>query len=322
MSSRATAVKAIYKPIKNSELKSVAEIYNGMLGKPGVLAQFTAKDAAVDGTWVTNFGLSITAVGNIVPSRTISLTNKDITKSIKDGSKLSVKYGKVLTYYLKKAFPNQAGLIESFRVVEANKKMRNGETEGMLFELNTLIQQVNVTANKNALIAAGWPVSNLADYVALMGSVDTLNTQQELAKKLIPENTDDAVTVRNTCYGFIKTLLALKDIVYYEQLQKRHDWALTTNLNQIRAEHGGGGGGATGAIGGQVNSVGNQPATVVVVGTSLTATTNPLGGYSINNVPVGSQNVSAWLSSNPGNVKTQSVMVIAGGVVNVSFSFP
>ena len=323
MGKRLSAVKAIYRPIKNSELKPVAEIYNGMLGQTGVLALFTAKDGTVNAGWVTNFGLAITAVGNIVPSKTITLTNKDITKSIRDNSKKSVKYGKVLTYYLKKAFPTQAGLRESFRVVQVNDKMRLGETEGMLFELNTLIQQVNLVSNNAALVAAGWPASNLTDYQGLMTDVGTLNTQQELAKKLVPENTDAATTTRNECYAYLQTLVALKEIVYDDNALKKHEWAIATNLKQIRVEHGGGGG-ATGAIGGTVNSVtmGNQPATVNVVGTSLTASTNALGGYSINNVPVGAQSVRAWLNSNPANIQTQPTTVIAAGVANVSFSFP
>jgi hypothetical protein len=235
-----TTAKANYRPIKNSEMKPIALVYKGMLTQPGVLVLFTNEDGTVDATWVTDFTASITAVGNIVPSRTIVLLNKDITKSIKENSKKSVKYGKKLTYYLDKAFVGQSGLKASFRVIEVNDKMRLGETEGMLDELNTLIQQVTVPANNAALVAAGWPASNLADYVALKADVEALNTQQELAKKLVPENTDAAIGIRNTCYGFIKTLLRLKDIVYYENLQKRDSWALATNLEQIRAEAGGG----------------------------------------------------------------------------------
>jgi hypothetical protein len=251
MATRVDAVKATFRPIKNSELKPIAEIYEGLITATGVLAVFTAQDAGVNGAWVTNFGNSITAVGNIVPSKTIILLNKDITKSIKDKSKKSVKYGKVLTYFVEKAFAGQPGLIASFRVVEVNEKMRLGETEGMLYELNTLIQQVTVPANNAALVAAGWPVSNLADYETLRTEVGTLNTQQELAKKLVPENTDAAMMVRNQCYTYIQTLLTLKDIVYYEDKQKRHSWALTTNLNQIRS--GGGGGGETIIVEGIVN---------------------------------------------------------------------
>lgn len=240
MATRVSAVKALFRPIRNSELKPIAEIYRGLITKPGVLGLFTAEDGSVNAAWVTAFTGSITAVGNIVPSRTIILLNKDITKSIKDKSKKSVKLGKVLTYYLKKAFAGQAGLIESFRVFEVNERMRLGETEGMLFELNTLIQQVTVPANNTALVAAGWPVSNLTDYETLRTEVGTLNTQQELAKKLVPENTDASMVLRNTCFGHIQTLVALKDIVYYEDALQRHSWAITTNLNQVRQEAAGG----------------------------------------------------------------------------------
>ena len=233
MSNRPNAVKITYRPIKNNEVKPVALIYKGMLSASGVLTLFTAKDASVNPTWVTAFTVSIDAVGNIVPSKVIISTNKDITLSIKENSKSSVKFGKTLSYWLKKAFPNQPGLIGSFPVVAANDKMRQGDTEGMLDELNTIIEQIG--ANQTALTAAGWPAQNLADYEGLHDSVETLNTQQELAKKLIPENTDAAIMTRNQCYSYIQTLITLKDIVYYENLQKRYAWALATNLNQIRS---------------------------------------------------------------------------------------
>ena len=234
MSQRESAVKPLFRPIKISELQPVAEVYKGMLTKTGVQALFTAQDGTIDATWVTNFGNSITAVESIVPTRTVILLNKDIAKGIKDGSKNCVLYGKVLTYYLKKAFPNQPGLQQTFRVIEANEKMRRGETEGMLYEVNTLIEQVTDTTNNAALVAAGWPTSNLTDYQALRNSVKTLNLQQELAKKMVPENTDEATTIRNTCYGFVHTLVTLKDIVYYTNPLQKHEWALTTNLKQIR----------------------------------------------------------------------------------------
>lgn len=239
MGTRATAVKKVYSRISNSELKPVAEFYKGKLTAAGVLALFTAKDGDVDAGWVTDFENAITAVGNVVPSRTIIQTNKDITQSIKLNSKQSVMYGKVLAYYLKKAFSGQPGLIDSFPIVAANEKMRSGDTEGFLFEVNTIIQQLTVATNQAVLLAKNWPASNLTDYETLASSVSALNTQQELAKQLVPENTDAATTIRNECYGFIDTLVELKDIVYAADKQKRHDWALSTILNQIRGGSGG-----------------------------------------------------------------------------------
>jgi hypothetical protein len=234
MTSRPITVKRTYSPINSSEMKPIGLIYKELLAAAGVLALFTAKDASVNGTWVTAFDAAITGVGNISPSKVIIKLNKDITKGIKDNSKKSVLYGKTLTYYLKKAFAGQPGLIESFPVVAANDKMRLGETEGLLDDLNTIIEQLTDTTNNAALVAAGWPAANLTDYEGLKTTVEDLNTQQELAKKKVPENTDAAINVRNLCYSYIQTLLTLKDIVYYDDLQKRHEWALATNLNQIR----------------------------------------------------------------------------------------
>lgn len=238
MAKRISTVKATYKPINTSELKPVADIYVKLVEPAAVLALFTAADPGIDATWVTNFKASITAVEKIVPSKTIAKKNKDTTNAIKLNSKNCVKYGKTLSYWLEKAFAGQTGLIESFGVVAANDKMRLGETEGLLFDLKNIVDQI--TANKTALVAAGWPVSNLTDYDGLYATVSSLNTQQELNKKLIPENTDAATLLRNSCYSYIQTLITVKDMVYYEDLTKRHEWAVSTNLNQIRGGKGGG----------------------------------------------------------------------------------
>lgn len=222
-----------YKPIADSEMTTIAQLYYAFISSPTELAKFTAADAGVDAAWLTNFNTSITNVGNIVPSKTVLLKNKDVTATIKTNSKASVKYGKVLTYWLEKTFTGQTGLIASFGVVATNDKMRAGETEGLLTDVKNIVDQINL--NKAALLLKGYPASNLADYEGLYSVVDALNVQQELNKKLVPENTDAAILLRNVCYSYIQTLLTLKDIVYYEDLNKRHEWALATNLNQIRA---------------------------------------------------------------------------------------
>lgn len=233
MSRRPKTVIPAYRPIKTSELKPIAEVYKAMLAEPGVLALFETEDASVNASWVAAFEDSIQAVGNIVPSRVIMKTNKDLTKAIKEHSKKCVKYGKVLRYYLKKAFAGQPGLQNTFTVVEANNKMRQGDMEGFVAEVNTIVQQL--VANEAALIAAGWPVQNRINYESMKGLVEGLNTEQELAKMLVPENTDKAIATRNVCYGFIQTLLRLKDVVYYDDLEKRHGWMVKTILKRMRS---------------------------------------------------------------------------------------
>lgn len=214
-------------------MKPVAEIYLELISASGVLALFAAEDVSMDAGWIAGFGNAIKAVGEIVPSRTIRKENTDITRGIKSNSKKSVLYGKTLMYWIKKVFADKAGLMESFPVAEANRKMHLGDTEGMLYAVQTIIKQI--VANQGALVAGGWKVQNLTNYQNLLDGVFELNTQQELAKKAIPENTDAARKIRNECYGFIQTLLELKEVVYYEDLQKRHDWAVKTILKRMRS---------------------------------------------------------------------------------------
>lgn len=232
---RIGAVKPTYKPIKTSEVKPVGAIYMKMLTAPGVVALLGGADPIIDTMFVTHFQTAIDNVGNIVPSKVIIKTNKDITKAIKDLSKKSVKYGMTLTVYLKKAYPNSPGKIESFPIVEANDKMRNGETEGLLDLLNTINEQITASIGDLTAPGIGYPLSNQTDYKKLYDDVFKKNDDQEAAKKLVPENTDAATLVRNTCYSYIQTLLTAKDIAYYEDKAKRHEWAVTTQLNQMRS---------------------------------------------------------------------------------------
>ncbi len=90
-----------------------------------------------------------------------------------------------------------------------------------------------------------------------------------------------------------------------------------TTLNATLASTAG-----TGTISGNVNAPGFPTATVSVAGTGLTATTDPMGNYTISNVPIGMQTVQCFLNSDPANIKTQTPTVVAGATVTVNFSFP
>jgi hypothetical protein len=104
-----------------------------------------------------------------------------------------------------------------------------------LYEVNSIIEQLTVPANQAALVAKGWPMSNLTDYQTLYTTVEDLNVQQEVAKQFIPENTDAAMVIRNTCWEFIHELVETKDLVYDGDGQKKHNWAVRTILKQIRS---------------------------------------------------------------------------------------
>lgn len=79
---------------------------------------------------------------------------------------------------------------------------------------------------------------------------------------------------------------------------------------------------STGTISGNVNAPGFPTATVSVAGTGLTATTDPMGNYTITGVPAGLVTLECFLNSDPANIKTQTPTVVAGATVTVNFSFP
>ncbi len=81
---------------------------------------------------------------------------------------------------------------------------------------------------------------------------------------------------------------------------------------------------AYGTVSGTVTDTGipSANATITLNGTGLSANSGAGGNFSFPEVEPGSYTISAFLSTNPANIKTQNITVISGGSVVVSFSFP
>ena len=63
-------------------------------------------------------------------------------------------------------------------------------------------------------------------------------------------------------------------------------------------------------------------ATVSVEGTTISTTTDPMGYFTLNNVPQGAQVIRARETANLANTLTNNTTVVAGGTVTVNFNFP
>lgn len=78
---------------------------------------------------------------------------------------------------------------------------------------------------------------------------------------------------------------------------------------------------ATGSVSGTVKFTGmGAPAKVVVEGTTLQADTDPMGNYTITDVPVGSRIITAKLNSS-GSVQSQTITISDGANTTVDFNF-
>lgn len=238
MSERKTAIAKTYS-CKDDEVHPIALIYHKRLSDPAELAAFAAEDPGINAAWLASFKSSADVLLNIRPSKTIQKENSDLTKAINKASKSCVEYGGRLSYWLPKAFPGESGIIDSFGVIAANNLMRSGDTEGMLKAVLNIVNQIKKHQAK--LAATAWPPSNLADYQSLLTTVEDLNTTQEANKPHIAANTDQATTLRNTCYSYVQTLLRLNDIVHKKSNPQKHrSYQFTTILKQIRPSAGGG----------------------------------------------------------------------------------
>ena len=233
MAARTTAVKKNYS-CKNDEVRPLGLIYIKTFEDDSTeLAAFTAKDPAVNATWLKQFETDNAEIKKIRPSAKIKKENSDITLNIKAACKKCVEYGSELLYWLPQAFPDNPGTVDSFGVIEANDKMRSGDTEGTIDEVRSVIN--TIIQNQFQLQTTAWPVTNLANYESLLTTVEALNTDQEINKKLVPENTDSATTLRNKVYSYIQTILQLNELVYKNTNPQKHkSFQLATLLRQIR----------------------------------------------------------------------------------------
>lgn len=233
MANRKTTVKPIFN-MKISELPAVALIYHAILSIAGELDPFTSKDNSINRIWLDGFKISISNVKNIVPAKTIIKETKNLTSKIKTNSKQSVLLGNELTYWLNKTFENKLGTIDSFPIIEANDIMRSGDTEGLVEHLNTILEQI--TAHETELTTEGYPLTNKNEYQTLHDMIQDLNTEQELQKMLVPDHTDKATIIRNTCYIHIKTILDINNFLYKNSNpEKYRSFLRSTIINRMRA---------------------------------------------------------------------------------------
>jgi hypothetical protein len=232
MPARTTAVAKTFS-CNNDEVRPLALVYiKTFKDSPAELAAFTAKDPSVNAAWLTQFETDNDELTKIVSSATIKKENSDLTLGIKEASKRCVEYGTELSYWLPKAFPNNPGTVASFGVVEANNKMRSGDTEGTIDKVRNVVN--TIIKNQVQLQTTAWPVANLANYESLLTTVEALNTEQENNKKLVPENTDSSTTLRNKVYSYIQTILQLNDIVHKNTNPQKHkSYQLATLRKQI-----------------------------------------------------------------------------------------
>lgn len=222
---------------KNEELRPLALIYLADLKVAANLAPYTGFDPSVNTAWVGNFQTATDALKNIVPSAIVARANKELKASIDDLSKKSVEYGKVLSYWLNEVYKDKPLKVATFPIIAANEAMRSGDTEAMLHQIGTIITLLGQADHQAALAASAWPASNLTNYQALYDTVEDLNTRQENAKRLIPENTDSAMTLRNECYAYIQKIIKVNEIVFKQSNPQRFKAnQLSTLLGQIRSQ--------------------------------------------------------------------------------------
>ena len=229
MSARPNVIKPNFRPIKNEELVPLANVYKLYIEGDGELAKYTAEDPGITADWLLAFKGAITDCGLIVPSKSIIKANKDYGINIKIALKGLPKLTKRLDVFLKKTFlPDQPGVYQSFPLVACIEHKNNKNVEGVTDTLTTIINLI--TTHNAALTAKSYPSSNKTDLEAVLTTLSNLNAQQEAAKQLVPDNTDAAMLKRNKLYTYIQTIVTLKDIVYYEDAQKRHSLAISTLL--------------------------------------------------------------------------------------------
>lgn len=236
----ATAVQATYGDVRHAEIAPLGLTYHDRFKQlPTELAPFTAYDKNLDAAdWLKKFGDSIKLTQSIKPAAQVIKEGKTITTQIDALSKTSVTLGKELVYWFKQAYQGNAAadlpnILAEVPTIAANDAMRNGETEGMLLQVASIIERI--AHHRAPLDAASYPATNAEAFQKLYDDVNTLNTQQSNHRLVIPDGTDRAQLQRNDTYAYIRRILDLNDILPTRTPAKRDEYRVTAALKTMRA---------------------------------------------------------------------------------------
>ena len=147
----------------------------------------------------------------------------------------------------------------------------------------------------------------IADVVVLVEETNTIVTTDNDGNYFVPFQVAGSYTIKTFKNGYQNKTTAPVAVVAGQ---------ITTTNIQLTA------GVNVGTVSGHVTKNGvNTQATLTVDGTALTTTTDPMGNYTLTNVPEGNQVIRASLTANPANVLTQPVTVSADSAAVVDFNF-
>lgn len=147
----------------------------------------------------------------------------------------------------------------------------------------------------------------IADVVVLVEETNTIVTTDNDGNYFVPFQVAGSYTIKTFKNGYQNKTTAPVAVVAGQ--------ITTINIQMTPGTN-------VGTVSGHVTKNGvNTQATITVDGTALTTTTDPMGNYSIPNVPEGNQVIRASLIANPANVLTQPVTVSADSDAVADFNF-
>jgi hypothetical protein len=123
---------------------------------------------------------------------------KEDTDEVEDVMVRAQRAAQTLFYYVGRAFPNNAGRMNTYGRKTYDAARNNQD------KMRTLLQNAFAAATRDhaALAAKGYTAAQLAELGALAEELTSANTDQELKKGTNTEGRDHYVTVQNHAYGY------------------------------------------------------------------------------------------------------------------------
>lgn len=202
----------------DAHMTNFARVIHGLLLED--IANFTAFDVTINAAFAEVFLETIENAETLVADSAIIDMQAQKTEQILEAmNKAKIKYGDV-KYFVQKTFPKSLPSQNEFGLNDYERARRSS------IQMVQFLDEMHKACVKyqTKLLASGFNATAIEEIVTIRTELQTANIDQEIFKKQRPKQTEDRVTVLNSCYEMLTQVNAAGQRVYMNDYAKRHQF--------------------------------------------------------------------------------------------------
>jgi hypothetical protein len=214
----------------DAQMTNSARVTHGLLVED--LANFTAFDVTINPVFADAFLEAIDNADTVVADTAIIDMQVQKTEQILEAmDKAKTKYGDV-KYFAQKTFPKSIATQNEFGLNDYDRARRSA------VQMIQFLDEMHKACVKYQaqLLLSGFNATAIAEIMTIRTELQTANIDQEMFKKQRPKQTEDRVTVLNTCYEILVQINAAAQRVYMNDYAKRHQFVYKPSSKTSKTE--------------------------------------------------------------------------------------